>query len=139
MAETQESILHHNFIQQIPKSISDKVSVAQDGQCDGKFQGGGKFQGQQGNGYDPSKGKPEIIADNDKNHASWHVKQGEDFTKVFYKNQKLYPKTQEGKAICMKFFIHGFYNKSCSRVHKLSPEDEKNFVHFIFSCHKGAV
>ncbi len=70
MSNIQESILRHNFVQQIPKSISDKIAALQEGSRDGKFQGGGKFQGKHGYGQDPNMGKPEIFTDNDKNHAS---------------------------------------------------------------------
>jgi hypothetical protein len=68
----------------------------------------------------------------------WHVKQGEDFAKVFYKNQKLCPKTHDGKTICMKYFLRGFCDKSCTRAHTLTPDDEKAFGHYAFSCHEGA-
>ncbi len=138
MSDVQESILRHNFVQQIPKYISDKIAAIHDGSRDGKFQGGGKFQGKYGYGQDPHKGKQEIITDNDKNHATWHVKWGEDFAKVFYKNQKLCPKTHDGKTICMKYFLRGFCDKSCTRVHKLTPDDEKAFGHFVCSCREGA-
>jgi hypothetical protein len=87
MDDTQDSILHHNFIQQIPKSISDKVISTQEGTREGKFNTGGKPQGHQGNGNDFNKGKIEIINNTDKNHAHWRVKQCEEFAKVFYKNQ----------------------------------------------------
>ncbi len=45
MPGTQESILYQSIIQQIPKSISDKVTAIQDGQHGGKFQGGANFKG----------------------------------------------------------------------------------------------
>jgi hypothetical protein len=50
ITDTQESIFHHNFIQQIPKSISDKITSNIENNKNGKFQGGGKYQGKQGNG-----------------------------------------------------------------------------------------
>jgi hypothetical protein len=138
MSETQDSILRHNFIQQIPKSLSDKVTTTQDGTRDGKFYAGGKLQGKQGNGPDPNKGKADMITDNNKNHANWKVKQGEDFAKVFYRHQRQCPKTHDGKSICMKFFIRGFCDKSCMRVHKLTPDDEAAFDQFILHCREGA-
>jgi hypothetical protein len=62
--------------------LSDKIENLRDGKPHG-----GKNLGKQGSNQDSNKGKQEIIYDNDKNHANWHVKQGEDFSKVFYKNQ----------------------------------------------------
>jgi hypothetical protein len=133
MADTQDSILRLNFQQQIPKLLSDKIENLRDGKPHG-----GKNLGKQGSNQDSNKGKQEIIYDNDKNHANWHVKQGEDFSKVFYKNQRQCPKTLDGKPICMKFFIRGFCDKSCTRVHKLIQEDEKKFDKFILQCREGA-
>jgi hypothetical protein len=140
MSDTQESILYHNFIQQIPKSISDKITSNIENNKDRKYQGGGKYQGKQGSGGEnKGGGKPDIITDNDKNHSQWCVKQGEDFAKVFYKNQRHQcPKTHDGKTIGMKFFICGFCDKTCTRVHKLTTDDEKNFGDFIFTCCEGA-
>jgi hypothetical protein len=66
------------------------------------------------------------------------VKQGEEFAKVFYKNQKQCPKTSDGKQICMKYFIRGFCDKSCPRVHKLTAADEKIFGDFVLACREGA-
>jgi predicted outer membrane protein len=44
MNNIQDSILHHNFSQQLPKSISDKVQANLDSlkEKEGKFQGGYK-------------------------------------------------------------------------------------------------
>jgi hypothetical protein len=120
MSEIQDSILRHSFIQQIPKILNDKVNSIQEGSRNGKPEGNNKFNGKQGFLQDSGKGKSEIITDSDKNHATWHVKQGEDFTKTFYKNQRQCPKTQDGKPICMKFFIRGFCDKSCTRAHRLN-------------------
>jgi hypothetical protein len=138
MSETQDSILRHSFIQQIPKSISDKINFLLENTKDNKHQGGGKHNGRQGQGNEYHHFKPDIITDNDKNHTNWRIKEGEDFAKTFYKNQKQCPKTQDGKPICMKFFIRGFCDKNCTRVHKLSPDEEKNFNRFITNCRKGA-
>ncbi len=134
MTETQDSILHHNFVQKIPKLLSDKV----EGLWEGKSNGGNKQNSKQGGSHDLNKGEPEIISDNDKNHLSWHIKQGEDFSKLFYKNQWQWPKTHDGKSNCMTFFIRGFCDKSCMRVHRLNQEDEKKFEHFILLCREGA-
>jgi hypothetical protein len=48
MTNTQESILRHTFIHQIPKSISDKVNLSLE--KDGKHQGNGKQFGKHGQG-----------------------------------------------------------------------------------------
>lgn len=139
MSDIQDSILRHNFVQQIPKSISDKILNTQDILKDGKVQGGGKFQGKQDQGNNiKGNGKLEIVSDNDKNHSSWRAKNGKDFTKVFYKNQRQCLRTHDGKPIGMKFFIRGFCDKSCSHTHKLSSEDEKAFSKFVMACHEGA-
>jgi hypothetical protein len=132
MSDIQDSILRHNFIQQLPKMLSDKVEGIRDGKSLNKN------IGKQNSGQDTNKNKQEIISDTDKNHASWRVKQGQDFLKVFYKNQRQCPKTHDGKPICMKFFIRGFCDKSCSRVHKLNQEDEKKIEKFVLQCREGA-
>jgi hypothetical protein len=139
MTDTQDSILRHNFSQQLPKSISDKVlaTLETPKDRDGKHPGGGKPLGRLGQGNDFNKNR-DIITDSDKNHAHWKLREGENFAKVFYKNQRQCPKTQDGKQICMKFFLRGICDKSCTRVHKLSQEDEKKFDHFISSCREGA-
>jgi hypothetical protein len=75
MSHTQESILHHNFIQQIPKSISSKVISIPDPQKDGKYQGNSKFQCKQSSGGQLNGGnKSDIVTDNDKSHSQWHAK-----------------------------------------------------------------
>ncbi len=45
--------------------------------------------------------KKDIITDDDKNHKKWRVKPSEIFTKVFYFNQKKYPKNKDGKLLCV--------------------------------------
>jgi hypothetical protein len=37
----------------------------------------------------------------------------------------------------MKLFIRGICNKSYTRVHKLTTEDEKAFDNFVGHCHEG--
>ncbi len=70
-------------------------------------------------------------------HSQLRVNTGEDFAKVFYENQCQYHKTDDGKAICMNFFICGFCDKACMRVKKLILEDKKIIDTFIFACHEG--
>jgi hypothetical protein len=139
MNDVQDSIIRHNFIQQLPKSISDKVLALLEPtkDKDGKFQGGGRPFGKHAQGIDVNKNK-DIITDPDKNHAHWRLREGENFAKVFYKNQRQCPKTQDGKQICMKFFLRGICDKSCTRAHKLSGDEEKKFDQFIISCREGA-
>jgi hypothetical protein len=68
----------------------------------------------------------------------WRLQEGENFSKVFYKKQKECPKTGDGKLICMKFFVRGLCDKSCSRAHSLSKEDSKKFEKFLADCCKAA-
>jgi len=105
MSDSQDSILHHSFTQQIPKSISDKINFLLDNNKDGKHNGSGKFNERQNQGFENNRSKPDLVSDNDKNHSKWRIKEGEDFAKTFYKNQRRCPKTSNGKSICMKFFI----------------------------------
>jgi hypothetical protein len=39
----------------------------------------------------------------------------------------------------MKYFLHGFCDKSCTRAHTLSKEDEEEFDKFINCCREGGV
>jgi len=93
--EQQDMLLHHNFVQQLPKSIIEKISDSSD---KNGFNQGSKHNGK--------------------------FKQGiqEDGAK------------EEGKTICMKLFLRGFCDKSCPRVHKLSPDDENAFYKFVIDC-----
>jgi hypothetical protein len=79
----------------------------------------------------------DIITNNDPSHAHWRLQEGENFSKRFYFNQKKCPKTKDGKLICMKLFIRGICDKTCTRVHKLSPDDEKAFDNFVAHCREG--
>jgi len=79
----------------------------------------------------------DIITDPDRSHLRWRIKEGENFTQVFYANQKKCPKTTDGKTICMKLSLRGICNKSCTRAHKLSTEDEKAFDNFVNQCREG--
>jgi hypothetical protein len=105
MSGSQDSILRHSFTQHIPKSISDKINFLLDNNKDGKHNGSGKFNERQNQGFENNRSKPDLVSDNDKNHSKWRIKEGEDFAKTFYKNQRRCPKTSNGKSICMKFFI----------------------------------
>jgi hypothetical protein len=139
MDDIRDSILRHNFSQQLPKAIHDKVlaSLEPSKDKDKTNQGGGKQQGRWSNRSDATKTK-DIVTDSDKNHSHWRLRDGENFAKVFYKNQRQCPRTSDNKQICMKYFLRGICDKSCTRSHKLSPEDEKQFEQFIFQCREGA-
>jgi hypothetical protein len=79
----------------------------------------------------------EIVVDNDKSHLRWRVKDGENYSLLFYRNQKKCPKTKDGQAICMKLFLRGFCDKSCNRAHKFTKEEESQFDSFVTRCREG--
>jgi len=89
-------------------------------------------------GKTPGKGKPDddskTVYNNDKNHKRWRLQDGRQYSKVFFPFQKNCPKTKDGKQMCMKYLIRGFCDSSCTRVHKLSPEDEASFDIFYHKC-----
>jgi hypothetical protein len=133
MQDQQDMLLHHNFIQQLPKSISDKIiePTEKNGLNHGGKPGGKCKPGVQ------KEFQKEIITDPNKSHLCWciqDVQDGEDFSKIFYSNQRKCPKTKDGKTICMKLFLRGFCDKSCPWIHKLSADDEKAFDKFVIDC-----
>jgi hypothetical protein len=141
MSDKRDLIVEHNFTYNIPKLLQDKVMkppqdlLNQDkGQ---KFKGKIDKDNKDNDDKNGLKSLKDIIVDNDPNHAPWRLQDGENFSKLFYFNQKKCPKSADGKQICMKLFIRGICDKSCPRVHKLSKDDEKNFGHFVDRCHEG--
>jgi len=134
MTDIQDSILHLNFNQMLPKPKIDKIQAQQDFNKEGKFNNGGKNPGKKGD-FDKNK---ELVYDSEKNHSHWRLKDNENFSKIFYKNQKECPQTSDNKQICMKFFLRGICTKSCQRSHSLSKEDEKKFEAFVYKCREGA-
>jgi hypothetical protein len=64
---------------------------------------GGKHNGKLKQGNQKDGGK-EMIHDPYKSHLCWRIQDGEDFSKIFYRNQRKSPKMKEGKMICMKLF-----------------------------------
>lgn len=84
------------------------------------------------------KKNQEMIYNSDKSYAHWKLKDGENFSKVFYHKQKECPKTPDGKLICMKFFLRGLCDRSCNRAHALSKDDSKKFEKFVMDCCEGA-
>jgi hypothetical protein len=132
MQDSQDMILRHSFTQLIPKSISDRISEPKD-----EIKNQGKIPSQR---FDQKKDKnlqKEIKVNNEKSHLRWRVKEGENYSNTFYKNQKKCPKTKDGKQICMKLFLRGFCDKSCQRAHKLSKEEENEFDSFVAHCREG--
>ncbi len=127
MNDAQDSILRHNFIQSIPKSIMDKVENLNDKKNNDGGQDFLKFR----NKYREDKKQ---IHNNDKAHLKWRLQDGETFSKIFFPNAKKCPKTKDGKQMCMKFLIRGICDPSCTRAHKLSTEDEKAFDKFFAAC-----
>jgi hypothetical protein len=79
----------------------------------------------------------DIVMNHDPAHLRWRIKDGENFSKTFYSNGKKCPKTEDGKMICMRFFVRGICEKSCTRCHKLSKDDEKAFDLFVNRCREG--
>lgn len=75
MQDSQDMILHHNFIQQIPRLISDRISEQKD-----ETKIPGKIPNQR---LDQKKDKnlqKEIVVDNQKSHLRWRVKEGENYS-----------------------------------------------------------
>jgi len=121
----------------LPKTIWDKVlaqlTPPKDDKDKGKFNGKkfpGRFQGKED--------EQDLIDDNDKSHQHWKLKENENFSRAFYRNQKECPKTVDGRLVCMKFFLRGVCTKSCSRAHTLNKEDTKAFDKFVAECRVGA-
>jgi len=145
MTDIQDSILRMSFNQ---KPIMDKISNFLEGNKekdkDGKDGKNGKFQGR--NGHDATnkhqggdgRGKQEVVYNSDKSHPLWRLRDGENFTKVFYSRGRECPKTKDGKIMCMKFLIRGLCDASCNRAHSLSKEDAKEFDGFVQGCREGA-
>ncbi len=132
MQDSQDMILRHCFNQQIPKSISDRIiEPKEEPRIPGKVLGP-KF----GQNKDKNLNK-DILIDNDKSHLRWRIKEGKNYSNLFYRNQKKCPKTKDGQSICMKLFLHGFFDKSCTHAHKLTKEEEINFDNFVNRRQEG--
>jgi hypothetical protein len=132
--DQHDMILRHSFTQQIPRIILDKIPHLDESTKQGTG-GGGQGKGKGGKDKNHlNNDKKDIITDDDKKHLKWRVRPGENFTKIFYFNQKLCPKNKDGKLLCMKYFLRGFCDASCSRIHKLTSDDEKAFDKFVSDC-----
>jgi len=138
MTDIQDSIIRLNFNQMLPKIVSNRVLAQNRLNNDVKYKGLGKGKHIGKRIPKGNQDRQDLIYNNDKSHLHWHLKENENFAKVFYKNQKECPRTSEGKLICMKFFLYGIYTKLCSRSHALSTKDSKNIEAFIHDCRAGA-
>jgi hypothetical protein len=87
--------------------------------------------------YKTKKDGKDLVTNNEKAYLKRHIKDGENYTNLFYKYQWKCPRNQEGEHICMKFFLCSFCEKSCMRAHKLSKEDEGEFNDFVKCCRGG--
>jgi hypothetical protein len=119
--DSQDQLLRHNFIQQLPKILQGKIN-----QSNNKHQQNGKR-------YPiPDKDKEnhnkEIVTDSDKSHLCWRMKEGKNFAQVFYPNQQKCPMTKEGKLICMKLFLQGLCDKSCLRAHNYLQKTKRHLT-----------
>jgi hypothetical protein len=135
MQQIQADIESQRFYYQLPKSIQDKIALTEENTPtpkDRDYKKGGKYKRFQDDLKDSSK-KQHITDD----HSQWHLKDGENFKELFYQNTDKCPKTSDGSFICMRFFLRGFCDKSCTRAHKLSKAEEKAFDKFVSQCRKG--
>jgi hypothetical protein len=146
MEDVQESILGFSFARNIPKPIADKVQNYLENKDKDKGNGGKQDEEKGGGGghgknrFKPNedgKGKAEVVHNSDKSHPNWRLKDGENFSKLFYHRQKDCPKTSNGKLFCMKFLIRGICDSACTRAHTLSNEDSKRFDEFVSWCRSG--
>lgn len=141
MSGKRDLIIQYNFSYNIPKLLQDKLTKPKPTDTSDKDEKNKDGKGNNGKVDKDNKNKfkswKDIVTDNDPKHAHWHIQEGENFSRLFYSNQKKCPKTKEGKLICMKLFIRGICDKSCTRVHKLTTEDEKAFDNFVGRCREG--
>ena len=70
---------------------------------------------------------------NEKLNQKWKLRDNEPFHDVFNKNCRHAPK-DNGKAICLKWFVKGFCEKSCPRQHELSAGSEQLLDKFVQVC-----
>jgi len=147
MSDIQESILWMSFNQTLPKPIIGKISnyLESSKEKDGYGKNGKNGKNGHGNGHKNQGGegnirqdKQDVVYNQDKSHPYWKLRDGENFTKVFYNRGKECPKTKDGKIMCMKFLIRGLCDASCNRAHSLSKEEAKEFDGFIQNCQEGA-
>ncbi len=133
MDDSQSNIEHHNFSHLLPTVLLSRIPNPNNKQGgrggDGKYKNGRKNDGKDDN----NNGKKQRVTDD---HNHWHIKDGEDFSDLFYNNKNKCPKTEDGTLICMKLFIRGFCDQSFTRAHKLSKDKEKEFEIFLTHCRR---
>jgi hypothetical protein len=139
MQDLQNNIEHHNFSYILPRTLSEKFTSDPLNHLKTPPKKGGKKRDQKDDDKDSIKKKQRI----EDNHKHWHLKPNENFSELFWKNASKCPKTKNGSIICMKYFIKGFCNKGCNRIHKLTQEEETEFEAFLSKCrssdfHQGA-
>jgi hypothetical protein len=137
MSDKKDLIIQYYFSYNLPKLLQEKMikpkpadATEKEFESNGRDRDGRKLKGDKDNN-NKFKSWKDIVTDNNPKHAHWRLQDGENFSKLFYFNQKKCPKTKEGKLLCMKLFIRGICDKSCTRVHKLTAEDEKAFDEFV--------
>ena len=80
------------------------------------------------------KGKGNKVENKDK---SFLLQDGENFSKLFYKNRENAPK-DNNKIICLSYHIRGFCYDKCDRVHSsLSAGGKIAFGNFLVACRTG--
>jgi hypothetical protein len=103
----QDQILCHNFIQQLPKIFHDKID-----QSTQKIPPNGKrFPIPD---KDRDNQNEEIVTDSDKSHLCWRIKEGENFSQVFYE-QKC-PKTKKRQTDLHESFLSRDLRQICRYV-----------------------
>jgi len=137
MQQLQSDIESQRFFYQLPKYLLDKIKSTDDTseKDKDKYKNGGGLHNKK-RLLEEKKDllKKQRITENF--HTQWHLKDGESFSEIFYPHQDKCPKTKEGTFICMKYFIRGFCDKACSRAHKVSKQEEKEFETFLNNCRK---
>jgi hypothetical protein len=134
MQDLQNNIERHNFSYILPQILSEKfISEPASGAKTPPLNKHGKNKRDQKD-KDADKNSNKKKQRIEDNHKHWHIKPNENFSELFWKNSSRCPKTSNGSIICMKFFLKGFCNKGCNRVHKLTTEEEAAFEEFINKC-----
>lgn len=139
MQEKQDLIIQHNFSYRLQKSIQDKIGKLFDASPDlskNKIKNSGKDDANKDN-KSQIKSQKDIVCDQVPSHLRWRIKENKNFLKTFYFNSKKFPKTKDGKVICMNLVLRGICDKTCTRAQNLSLEDEQTFDTFVQRCHEG--
>jgi hypothetical protein len=120
MQQTQAYIESQRFFYQLPKHLQDKIKPLEDNsdKTDKDKKDGKKRPGHDKNDYL----KRQRV--NEEQHPHWHLKEGENYGQLFYPYADKSPKTTNGSTICVRFFVRGFCEKTCTRAHKLSKQEE---------------